>query len=190
MKISKCIWLGGTGGAALRRCLVTRCSSMRSLRRLNLVSYFLTSSRVARSINLSRSCRSSSSFRISRPTFLSSRAFARRSMTLFNASMRVPNMVGVVEPTNNFVHERVRFAPVHERARVTVQTEPGSPNFVHRRRETVSDNPRLSASQHCRKRLLRLSSPPTRQRRRFKERGRHARILFTFLQCGQDSRAP
>jgi hypothetical protein len=38
---------------------------------------------------------------------------------------------------------------------------PGSADFVHRRRKASSDNPRLSAPQHFRKRILPPSSPTT-----------------------------
>ena len=42
---------------------------------------------------------------------------------------------------NSFVHERVRFAPAHERARVTVQIEPGKAHLTASRPPGLLERP-------------------------------------------------
>ena len=55
---------------------------------------------------------------------------------------------------NSFVHERVRFAPSHERARVPVQPNPEVQTSSTDAPKTSSDNPRLSTP-HCFRKTIR-----------------------------------
>ena len=67
-------------------------------------------------------------------------------MGVITAPAEIPTSVFffILSLPNSFIHERVRFAPSHERARVPEPTAPGRADIVLRRQSAASDHLRLA----------------------------------------------